>query len=70
MSDFILPGEIEAMAHQVSADISLAWDKLYTLCRVKGYAVSLAEVSVHAFVQSGMPELVAIQKVYREIART
>lgn len=67
MNDFILPGDIEGMMHQVSSDISEAWDRLYALCLVKQYAFSLAEVAVHAYSQT-MSELEAIHMAYREIA--
>lgn len=67
MSDFILPGDIEAMAQEVSDNISYAWNRLTQLCYAKSYAVSLAEVSVHAYVYQGMTELEAIREVYREI---
>lgn len=66
---FILPGDIEAMSHQVSQNIADAWARLYNLCELKHYLLLVAESDVMEYVNHyGMSEIEAIRKVYQEIA--
>lgn len=68
MSDFILPGDIEQMALQLSQDVADARAMLDRICIFKWVPLEMAEAQVQRYENRGFSTIEAIRKVYNEIA--
>jgi hypothetical protein len=67
MSDFIIPGDIYAMAEQTAKDIDDAWGMLLGMALNLGIPSDMVERNVNLYVFHGYSRLEAIRLAYHDL---